>query len=112
MESSRPARQTCRVFSRDPGTWVAGESAYVHFINDRLRRRRLERCVSLPVVITRICHHAFNRCRRIIAFHPGCVATVVLWNNCTASIRIEEDFGRIETHSTRRIERSLSAITV
>ena len=75
-------------------------------------RRRFERCVSLPVVSMRICDDVFNRHCGVITFHPSCVATVVLWNNRAAPVRIKEDFGRIETHSTPRIERSLNSITV
>ena len=99
-------------FLRNAGTRVASEPAHMHFINDGSRRGFVERCVSLPVISMRICDDAFNRHRGVIAFRPSCVATVILWNNHAAPVRIKEDFGRVETHSTSRIESSHSSITV
>src|SRR4029450_6200665 len=89
-----------------------GESAHVHFVDDRLGRRRFERCVSLPIISTRICHDALHRRRGIVAFLLGSLAIVILWNHRAASIRIEENFGGIETHSTPGIESSVNAITI
>src|SRR5438876_6336172 len=91
---------------------MAGETAHVHFVYNCPRRRPVERCVSFPIVGTWIRHHALHRRRYIVTFVSGCVATVVLWNNGTASIRVDENFGRIEAHSTRRIERTLYSIAV
>ena len=91
---------------------MAGEAAHVHFINDSPRGRPVERRVAFPIVGTWIGHHTLHSRRAIVAFLPGSFATVILRHNGAASIRIEEDFGGIEAHSTRRIERSLNSITV
>src|SRR4029077_10441780 len=106
------ARKSTAFLRSDAGTWVAGEAAHMHFINDGLSRGFVERCVSLPVVSMRICDHAFNGHRGVIASHLGCVATVVLWNNNAASVRIDENLVRIETHSTQRIEGTVNAVTI
>src|SRR4029077_12399892 len=91
---------------------VARKTAHMHFVYDGPRRGPLEWCVSFPIVSTRIRHNALDRQRSVVAFLSGRVATVVLWNNRAASIRIDEDFGRIEAHSTRRIERSPNSISI
>ena len=72
----------------------------------------MQRCVAFPIVGLHIHDHALHRFRGIVSNLPGGVATVVLWNRRTASIRIEENFGGIETHSTRRIESSVNTITI
>jgi hypothetical protein len=77
-----------------------------------LRRGPVKRGVAFPVESTRIRDDALNRRRRVIAVISGRVATVVLWNNGAASVRIDENFGRIEAHSTRRIEGTVNAVTI
>src|SRR5262249_30217678 len=72
----------------------------------------VERPVAFPVVRTRIHHYALHRRRAIVACLSSSFATVVLRNHHAASVWIEEDFGRIEAHSTRRIERSSHSIAV
>ena len=99
-------------FLGDAGTRVAGKTADMHFVYDGLGRRSLERCVSFPIVSTRIGHNALNRRFCVVAFDSSCVATVILWNNRATSIRIDEDFGGIKAHSIRWIEGAPNSISV
>jgi len=60
----------------------------------------------------RIYHHALHRRRGVVTFLSGSLATVVLRNYYAPSVWVEKHFGRIETHSTPRIESSINSITV
>src|SRR5262249_21413193 len=84
----------------------------MHLVHDGARGRPLQGGVTFPIIDVHIYDHALHRFRGIAASLPRGVATIALWNNDTPSVRIEEDFGWIEAHSTSRIERSLSPITV
>ena len=106
------ARKGAASFLCDAGARMTGEAAHMHFVDDRLRRRPVKRRVAFPIVRTRLDHHTFHGRRAIVAFLPSRFATVILRNNGGASIWIEEDFGRIESHSTRRIVGPLSSIAV
>src|SRR5438105_13244232 len=91
---------------------MAGEAAHMHFVDDSPRGGPVERRVAFPIVCTRINYHTLYRRRAIVALFSRSFATVVLRNNGAASIWVEEDFGRIEAHSTRRIEWPLNSIAV
>src|SRR5262245_52406714 len=84
------------------------EAAHVHLVDNRPRGRPIKWCVPLPIVGVHIYDHALHGSRGIFAGLPSSVATVVLWNNHAAPVRIEEDFVRVETHSAPRIENSFS----
>src|SRR6516165_4021827 len=84
----------------------------MHLVHNGARGPPLQRCVTFPIIRMHIYDHTLHRCPGIVAGLPGSVATVVLWNNGAAPVRIEEDFVWIETHSSRRIESSLNPITV
>ena len=56
---------------------MARETAHVHLVDDCPRRGPVKRRVAFPIVCARIGHHAFHRCRGIVAFLAGSIATVV-----------------------------------
>ena len=91
---------------------MAGEAAHVHFVDDGPRGGPVERRVAFPIVRTRIDDDTLHRRCTIVAFVSRSVATVILRNNGAASVWIEEDFGRIEAHSARRIVWPLNSIAV
>src|SRR5262245_30071870 len=88
------------------------EAANMHFVNNGLRRGSLERRVAFPIVGMRIHHDALHRPRGIVTFVSGSLATVALRNYYAPSVWVEKHFGRIEAHSTRRIEFSINSISV
>ena len=91
---------------------MAGKAAHMHFVDDCLRGGPVERHVAFPIVRTRIDHHTLHGRRAIVAFLPSSFATVILRHNGTASIGIEEDFGRIEAQAARRIIGSINSIAI
>src|SRR5215510_267761 len=91
---------------------MACEAAHVHFIHNRARGRALQGGITLPIIGVHIYDHALHGGCGIIPGLPRGVTTVVLWNKSAAPVWIQEDFAWIETHSTRRIESSLNAVTV
>src|SRR5262249_30291589 len=97
---------------RDAGTRMTGEPTHMQFVDDSPRGGPIEGPVALPIVRPRVRPHTFHCRRAIVAFLPSRFATVILRNNGGASIGIEEDFARIEAHSTRRIVGPLSSIAV
>src|SRR5262249_50474660 len=91
---------------------MACEAAHVHLIYNRARGRALQGSVTFPIIGVHIYDHALHGGCCIIPRLPRGVATVALLDTRAAPARIQEDFAWIETHSTSRIERSLSPITV
>jgi hypothetical protein len=68
--------------------------------------------VPFPVVRGRIHHDALHRRRGVVAFLAGSLATVVLRNDNTPAIRIEEDLGGIKSHPVSGIARSFNPVAV
>src|SRR6516162_4982163 len=91
---------------------MACKAAHVHLVHDRARRWPLQRCVPFPIIRVHIYDDALHRGCDVIPWLPRGVATVVLRNNSATPVRIQEDFAWIETHSIRRIERSVNPITI
>src|SRR5262249_36626060 len=94
------------------GAWMAREAVHVHLVHNCARRWPLQGSVAFPIIRLHVYDHALHRCRGIVASLPRGVPTVAVRNSPAASVRIEKDFGWIETHCTRRIENSLNPITV
>src|SRR5262249_9799033 len=94
------------------GAWMAREAAHVHLINNRARGRALQGSVTFPIIGVHIYDHALHGGCRVIPGLPCGVATIVPGNTSAAPVWIQQDFAWIETHSSRRIESSLNAITV
>src|SRR6266542_3227219 len=96
----------------DASTRMAGKAPHVHLIYDRPRGGPIEWCVAFPIVCMRIYNDALHRHRGIVTFPLCRFATVVLRNYRGASIWVDEDFVRIEAHSTTRIKWPLNSIAV
>src|SRR5258705_7267690 len=91
---------------------MASKAPHMHLIYDRPVGWPIEWRVAFPIVCTRINDDALQRHRGIVTFPLCRFATVVLGNYRGASIRVNEDFVRIEAHSTTRIKWPLNSIAV
>ena len=91
---------------------MACEPAYVHFVNDRLRRRPVEWSVALPLIRVGVNHNVLHRRGAAVAFQARRLSTVIFWNNDRSPVRIQQELGRIKPHPARGIERSLHPISI
>ena len=96
----------------DPGVRMTRESFYMHFVNDRLGGRPVERCVALPVVQTWIHDHAFHRRGQVGAFLLCRLAGVVARNGDSTSVWVDEEFGRIKPHPFIGIGRTMHTVSI
>ena len=106
------ARERAARLFREAGARVTGEAAHMHLVHDRPRRGPLERGIALPVVRGDVDDNALQRRRRVVARAASGGAIVRAGNHDAATVGIQEDFGRIEAHAARRIERAFDPIAV
>ena len=91
---------------------MARETSHVHLVNNSLRSRPLEWSVALPIVRMWIDDNALHRRPTIVAFQARRLAAVVLWNNNSTPIWVQQNLSGIETYAARRVERSLDAVAI
>src|SRR5260370_32311984 len=91
---------------------MSSEASHVHFINDRAREWPFKRCVTFPIICVRIHHDALHGSRRVLIVVANSVAAVVLRNNYTSALWIEEHFDGIKTQTVLRVPGSMHAIAI
>ena len=106
------ARERAARLFREAGARVTGEAAHMHLVHDRPRRGPLERGIALPVVRGDVDDNALQRRRCVVTQAAGSGAVVRAGNHDSSAIGVQEDFGGIEAHAARVIERPVDPITV
>src|SRR5271170_8441 len=91
---------------------MAGKTSNVHFIDDRLSEKTVDRLVFLPIKEREICYDTLHRSRSIITGDTGCGPAVIVSNRNSFAVRIDQDFLRIEALTGCRITRAVSPIPI
>ena len=99
-------------FGRQTGARMAGEPADVHLVDHGLRKRPVERNIALPVIAAGIGDHALHRGRAIVARQRSVDAAVGLRHGDGLAVWVQQHFGRVESQSPLRFERSECAIAI
>ena len=79
------------------GAGMAGETAHVHLVDDGAGGRPAERRIAFPIVCVRIYYDTLHRGGGVIAAGARGFAAVLFGNNHAAAVRVEENFGGIES---------------
>ena len=91
---------------------MAGEAAHVHFVDDRPCGEVLQGGIGFPVVGGRIRHHALHSGSGIVAGQAGSLTAVVRRHHYGAAIGVEQHFGGVEPHASRRVKRPMHTIAI
>src|SRR5271165_6059413 len=83
---------------------MCGKTAHMHLVNDGARPRPLQGHVTLPVIRVRVRDHALHGRRYVVAFPTGCLTGIAFWDHDSASIRVEQQLGRIKPETPIRLE--------
>ena len=91
---------------------VAREPADVHLVDDRARRRQIERGVAFPVVARRIHHHALHRRRCVVALAARGLAGIPVRHDHLEAVRVDHELRRVESKPTGGVRRTGDAVAV
>src|SRR5215469_32934 len=92
---------------------MTSEAPNMHFVNDRPRRRSVERRITFPIVRVGINHYVLHRAGSVVFLPSTCgVAVVRCRYGYASAVRIEENLRRVEAQAVVRIPRTFDTIAV